>query len=113
MVVASNAPVCLIASVAVLAGTDAFVPRQFLPRTARSSIMAPMPATVEPRATTPTNATGVPTTWECDEDANCVEVPACDEEQCRTSFDVRIHGEWYDLTGTFLPLCQESLLLAP
>lgn len=40
-----------------------------------------------------------PTTWECDEDAVCVEVPACDAEQCRTSLDVRMHGEWYDLSG--------------
>lgn len=39
------------------------------------------------------------TTWECNDEAECVEVPACDEEQCRTSLDVRIHGEWYDLTG--------------
>jgi len=42
---------------------------------------------------------GEPTVWECDEDAECVEVPACDEEQCRTSLDVRIHGTWYDLSG--------------
>jgi len=42
---------------------------------------------------------GVPMGWECDEDANCVEVPACDDEVCRTSLDVRIHGEWYDLSG--------------
>lgn len=37
--------------------------------------------------------------WECDEDANCVEVDACDQEQCRTSLDVRIHNQWYDLSG--------------
>jgi hypothetical protein len=41
----------------------------------------------------------MPTTWECNDEAECVVVPACDEEQCRTSLDVRIHGEWYDLTG--------------
>ena len=47
----------------------------------------------------PTDQT-TPTTWECDEDLNqCVEVPACDDEGCRTSLDVRIHGEWYDITG--------------
>lgn len=40
-----------------------------------------------------------PKAWECDEDANCVQVDACDEEQCRTTLDVRIHGEWYDLSG--------------
>ena len=41
-----------------------------------------------------------PSTWECDEEANCVEVAACDEVQCRTGLDVRIHGTWYDLSGT-------------
>jgi hypothetical protein len=40
------------------------------------------------------------TAWECDEDAICVQVPACDDQICRTSLDVRIHGEWYDLSGT-------------
>jgi len=39
------------------------------------------------------------TAWDCDEEMNCVEVPACDEQQCRTTLDVRIHGEWYDLSG--------------
>jgi hypothetical protein len=39
------------------------------------------------------------TTWECDEDANCVAVPACDDTECRTSLDVRIHGTWHDLSG--------------
>lgn len=39
------------------------------------------------------------TTWECDDEANCVQVPACDDEVCRTSLDVRIHGNWYDLSG--------------
>lgn len=37
--------------------------------------------------------------WDCDEDANCVQIDACDEEVCRTTLDVRIHGEWYDLSG--------------
>jgi len=41
----------------------------------------------------------VPQGWECDEEANCVAVEACDEDGCRTSLDVRIHGEWYDLSG--------------
>jgi len=41
-----------------------------------------------------------PTTWECDDDLQqCVEVPACDEDGCRTTLDVRINGEWYDLSG--------------
>ena len=39
------------------------------------------------------------TTWECDEDATCVAVPACTDEECRTSLDVRMHGQWYDLSG--------------
>mmetsp|Transcript_16402 Transcript_16402/g.23937 ORF Transcript_16402/g.23937 Transcript_16402/m.23937 type:complete len:355 (-) Transcript_16402:175-1239(-) len=42
---------------------------------------------------------GQPKAYDCDEDANCVEVNACDEEMCRTTLDVRIHGEWYDLSG--------------
>lgn len=40
-----------------------------------------------------------PKGWECDEDANCVEVDACDDQKCRTSLDIRIHGKWYDLSG--------------
>jgi len=42
---------------------------------------------------------GMPTAWECDEEAECVEVPACDEQECRTTLDVRIHSTWYDLSG--------------
>eukprot|EP00586_Coscinodiscus_wailesii_P014166 CAMPEP_0172506006 /NCGR_PEP_ID=MMETSP1066-20121228/191078_1 /TAXON_ID=671091 /ORGANISM="Coscinodiscus wailesii, Strain CCMP2513" /LENGTH=467 /DNA_ID=CAMNT_0013282847 /DNA_START=189 /DNA_END=1592 /DNA_ORIENTATION=+ len=48
---------------------------------------------------TTVNGEKSPTAWECDEDAKCVEVPACDEEACRTTLDVRIHGTWYDLSG--------------
>ena len=55
-----------------------------------------------PTASTETvEATGedAPTAWECNEEAECVEVPACDEEDCRTTLDVRIHSKWYDLSG--------------
>jgi len=45
------------------------------------------------------NKSQVPMGWECDDEANCVEIPACDDQICRTSLDVRIHGEWYDLSG--------------
>lgn len=45
------------------------------------------------------DATAKPMGWECNEDAECVEVPLCDENECRTSLDVRIHGDWYDLSG--------------
>ena len=39
--------------------------------------------------------------WECNEDiTDCKQVAECDEEKCKTSLDVRIHGDWYDLTGT-------------
>ena len=44
-------------------------------------------------------ASSAPKAWDCDEEANCVQVDACDEEQCRTTLDVRIHNEWYDLSG--------------
>jgi len=56
--------------------------------------------TLEPETKTPvlSNTTGL-SSWQCDEEAVCVEVPACDEEQCRTSLDVRIHDTWYDLSG--------------
>lgn len=68
--------------------------------------MSPLRSTtLEPKVTAPAEAT----TWDCDDDVQCVEVPACDEEVCRTSLDVRIHGEWYDLTGKsfvlFLSFC--------
>ena len=46
-----------------------------------------------------TTSMEMPTAWECDEEAECVEVPACNDEECRTTLDVRIHGKWYDLSG--------------
>ena len=53
-----------------------------------------------------------PSGWECDEEANCVEVPACDDQVCRTSLDVRIHGKWYDLSGTYYPSDVRASLVA-
>lgn len=41
--------------------------------------------------------------WECNDDiTDCKQVPECDDKglSCKTSLDVRIHGDWYDLTGT-------------
>jgi hypothetical protein len=63
----------------------------------RSSTVKPLRASTLER---PTVDSSEQTVWECDDDlTECKEVPACDEEQCRTSLDVRIHGEWYDLSG--------------
>ena len=48
--------------------------------------------------------------WDCDDEANCVQVDACDENECRTSLDVRIHGTWYDLSGTYVrEICKQIL----
>lgn len=76
-----------------VASTDAFVPTRMTTSMVQRSVSL-QAATIEP------TTTDGPTTWECDDDlTECREVPACDEEQCRTSLDVRIHNEWYDLTG--------------
>jgi hypothetical protein len=72
---------------------DAFTPSKLA--SIRSTVSTLRSTTLEPKVN---NAPEL-TTWECDDDIQCVEVPACDEEGCRTSLDVRIHGEWYDLTG--------------
>lgn len=56
-------------------------------------------ATVDGSTTMKPNGSVEPTSWDCNDEAECVVVPACDDQQCRTSLDVRIHGEWYDLTG--------------
>lgn len=53
-----------------------------------------------PSSSSSSNSTLIGGSWECNENAECVEVPQCTEEVCRTSLDVRIHGEWFDLTGT-------------
>ena len=93
MILSNKAMEAFLALVAFSATADAFS----TVRLAGSRISQASPF----QATTlePPTATEGPTTWECDEDAECVEVPACDDEGCRTSLDVRIHGEWYDLTG--------------
>ena len=88
-------------SAALVVGTnnvDAFVPTGRV-SVARPSLIKPIYAsTLE--APTVEDSTKAPSTWECDDDlTECREVPACDEEECRTSLDVRIHGEWYDLSG--------------
>ncbi|GMI11056.1 hypothetical protein TrRE_jg3462, partial [Triparma retinervis] len=37
--------------------------------------------------------------FDCNSDATCTAVDACDASACRTSLDVRIHGVWYNLEG--------------
>lgn len=76
----------------------------FVPGTRMANQIARATVKVKPlRASTlerPTVDGAEPTTWECDDElTECREVPACDEEACRTSLDVRIHGDWYDLSG--------------
>lgn len=41
----------------------------------------------------------MPTAYDCNEEAECVIVPVCDDQECRTTLDVRIHSDWYDLSG--------------
>uniref|UniRef100_A0A7S1YLP1 Cytochrome b5 heme-binding domain-containing protein n=1 Tax=Grammatophora oceanica TaxID=210454 RepID=A0A7S1YLP1_9STRA len=55
--------------------------------------------TLEPPTKVNGDATKEAVGWDCDDEANCVQVDPCNEESCRTSLDVRIHGEWYDLSG--------------
>ncbi len=79
------------------AGRASFLVRPFprvLVSTAASTLEAPR------AAPSGGNSTLTGGSWECNGEAECVEVPQCDEEVCRTSLDVRIHGAWYDLTGT-------------
>jgi len=75
-----------------------------------SSLLSPttlVASTLENPSTRNTNATSsldethdaLGGSWECNDNADCKAVPECDALQCRTSLDVRIHGEWYDLTG--------------
>jgi len=80
---------------ALVSCSEAFMPSGLISNRAALSLKSPTLDEVKA-----INGEKTVTTWECDEEAQCVEVPACDDEQCRTSLDVRIHGEWYDLTGT-------------
>jgi len=41
----------------------------------------------------------MPTAYDCNEEAECVIIEPCDEVECRTTLDVRMHGDWYDLSG--------------
>jgi hypothetical protein len=86
---------------ALAGNVEAFAPARLATTLQKSSIHTPFrAATIEGPTTTINGKKDEPTTWECDDElTKCVEVPACDEEVCRTSLDVRIHGEWYDLTG--------------
>ncbi|GMH77480.1 hypothetical protein TL16_g07423, partial [Triparma laevis f. inornata] len=53
-------------------------------------------ATLEsPATSTPTP----PPAYDCTDDAECIAVPACDSNQCRTTLDCRIHNQWYNLEG--------------
>jgi acyl-lipid Delta6-acetylenase / acyl-lipid (9-3)-desaturase len=98
----------LLALAALAAAASAFTPshaiqglnvkQQSASRTASCRTLRRV-AQLDAPTTTNDNMQLAPSGWECDDEANCVEVPACDEEQCRTSLDVRIHGTWYDLSG--------------
>eukprot|EP00543_Licmophora_paradoxa_P010954 CAMPEP_0202476512 /NCGR_PEP_ID=MMETSP1360-20130828/93461_1 /ASSEMBLY_ACC=CAM_ASM_000848 /TAXON_ID=515479 /ORGANISM="Licmophora paradoxa, Strain CCMP2313" /LENGTH=375 /DNA_ID=CAMNT_0049103723 /DNA_START=172 /DNA_END=1296 /DNA_ORIENTATION=+ len=68
------------------------------PRSTKQPLRAATTTSLNPPSTSTTTTT-TPSAYDCDENANCVEVDACDEQSCRTSLDVRIHGTWYDLSG--------------
>ena len=98
--ISRSSSVRILALLASVASIEAFVPSALTsPVVHRRPVARWRAATIDDTTTNGATATKELTTWECDEEAQCVEVPACDEEQCRTSLDVRIHGEWYDLTG--------------
>jgi hypothetical protein len=90
---------------ALVSATEAFGPNHFVAPVLSAARRGGKPiqaATVDHSSMAPSlkpNVSQEPTTWDCNDDAECVVVPACDDQQCRTSLDVRIHGEWYDLTG--------------
>lgn len=75
-------------------------------QTNQQNLLQYMSATAEIVETIPpvnqqisSSSSDVPMGWECNEEAECVQIPACDEERCQTSLDVRIHNTWYDLSG--------------
>ena len=89
----------LLLGATMLSAANAFSPssnRASVPSSSASKTGKNMVATSLPP---PTVGSDEDLAWECDENAECVQVPRCDEEQCRTTLDVRIHGEWYDLSG--------------
>lgn len=88
---------CLIVLCWLLSAIHAFhvAPRRFL--SSPFPLWATIPTTEQ--AVSTLTASGMNTTWECDAEAVCVEVPACTDDVCRTSLDVRIHNRWYDLSG--------------
>mmetsp|Transcript_12623 Transcript_12623/g.23665 ORF Transcript_12623/g.23665 Transcript_12623/m.23665 type:complete len:512 (+) Transcript_12623:3745-5280(+) len=83
--------------------TDAFAPignlRALNVDTAKKIASRTLPLSISAVVNGDVGSIETPKAWECDEDANCVQVDACDEEKCRTTLDVRIHGQWYDLSG--------------
>ena len=93
----------LVAAAATAPLASAFVPSK-LQRLHLPSGSTPLKVATEPQVEVSPKVNGKQeeneaSAWECDDEANCVKVPACDQEQCRTSLDVRIHGKWYDLSG--------------
>jgi hypothetical protein len=92
----------VIGTAVVLEGVQGFAPHSgFAATSTHSRRNTARFVAVDPTMVLPNGAvTEEPTAWDC------VEVPACDEQVCRTSLDVRIHGNWYDLSGKqFLHMC--------
>jgi hypothetical protein len=79
---------------------DAFTPSKLAG--IRSTVSSPLRSTTlkpEVNGAAAAAASAESTTFYCDEDVQRLEVPVGDEETRRTTLDVRINGEWYDLTG--------------
>ena len=118
MILSKRAVATLLAAAAVLPASVAFSPTSSRATSLRTrtwsttsrgvaSVSPPAPSIADRTVTTTTKKsddsllTNKPVGWDCDDAANCVEVDPCDEVKCRTSLDVRIHGQWYDLSGEF------------